>query len=225
MSDEDVTRMSFEQPPRKSEQRAAAAAERGEEPRKPRTKGQIPRLPRRDVDPEKIAKPDQRAVACVNMKLAGASFVDIANELGYAGPQAAEQAYVNALAGMYPVETWESLRQIEAMRAEQLFSQSFAMASADYLVVDDADGNEVQVPNTERLKWHEQAAKDLMMHAAITGAKAPARVEVSASTQELNQMVEIILHNSGAERAIEASVFDLADIPDDGIEDAEVVED
>lgn len=223
MSD-DVTHMSFQQPPRKSETRAAAAAERGDPPKKPRTKGQIPRLPRRDIDPEKLATPDQRSVACVNLKLAGASFVDIAKELSYASPQAAEQAYVSALANMFPPEAWESLRQIEAMRAEQLFAQSFAMASADYLVVDE-DGEEVQVPNTERLKWHEQAAKDLMMHAAITGAKAPARVEVSASTQELNQMVEIILHNNGAERAIEASVFDVADIPDDGVEDAEIVED
>lgn len=214
MSD-DATHLDIEEPQRKSEQRST--------PPKPRPKSQVPRLPRTSVDPDKIGKPDQRAVACVNLKLAGAPFHQIAEELGYASPAAAEQAYVSALAGMYPVETWESLRQVEALRAEQLFARSFAMASADYLVVEGDDGEEVQVPNTERRQWHEQAAKDLMMHATITGAKAPARVEVNANTQEINQMVEIILSQQRGDRALEANIWDLEDIPQ--VVDAEVVED
>lgn len=210
----DATHLNFEQP-----QPSA--------PKKPpRPKQQVPRLPRRPVEPDQIVKPDQRAVACVNMKLAGAPFHEIAEHLGYASPSAAEQAYVSALAGMYPVETWESLRQVEAMRAEQLFRQSLAMAQADYLVVEDEDGNEIQVPNTERRQWHEQAGKDLMMHATITGAKAPARVEVNANTQEINQMVEIILSQQrGESTAIEASIWDVADIPEGDVVEAEVVED
>lgn len=209
MSDEPVTHLNIEQPP-------AAPA------KKPRPKPQVPRLPRRPVEPDQLAKPDQRAVACVNLRLAGTPFHEIANELGYASPSAAEQAYVSALAGMYPVETWEALRQVEAMRAEQLFRQSFAMASADYLVVEDEDGNEVQIPNSERRQWHEQAAKDLMMHATITGAKAPTRVEVSADTQEINHMVEVLLSQNRGGREVEANIWDVEDIP---VVDAEIVED
>lgn len=222
--DDNVVHLDIPQPPSKSDQRREGDAQFGTSGKKPRVKGQIPELERRPVDPDTLVKPDQRAVACVNMKLAGAPFHAIAKELDYASPAAAEQAYVSALASMYPVETWESLRQIETMRAEQLFAQSFAMSQADYLIIHDEDGNEIRVPNTEKRQWHEQAGKDLIMHATITGAKAPARVEVSASTQELNQMVEIILHQNAGGRSQEANIFDIDDYPQ-GIEDAEEVED
>lgn len=222
--DDNVVHLDIPQPPRKSDQRREGDAEFGTGGKQPRTKGQIPQLERRPVSPETLTKPDQRAVACVNLRLAGAPFHAIAKELDYASPAAAEQAYVSALANMYPVETWESLRQIEVLRAEQLFAQSFAMSQADYLVIhDEKTGEEIRVPNTEKRQWHEQAGKDLIMHATITGAKAPQRVEVSASTQELSQMVEIILHSNSEGRVQEANIFDVDDYPQ-GIEEAEVVE-
>lgn len=184
----------------------------------------IPELPPLEVDPEKLSNPDQRASACVNMKLAGAGFHDIAKELGYADAQAAKTAYIAALARMNPVEDWETLRQTEALRAEQQLARSIAMASADYLIVHkivkDEEGKEYEViehvPNLDKLRWHEQAGKDLALHATITGAKAPARVEVTADTQELNQMVQVLMQaKQGQQGELEAEIWDVEEVPDE----------
>lgn len=204
--------------------------DRAKKPKKVRTLP-VPVLPKIEIDPGEVGKADQRAIACVNMKLQGAPFHEIAKELGYANAKSANAAYIAALANMSPVEDWETLRQVEALRAETLFRRSLAMASADYLVVhgvaEDDEGNEYEyeerVPNTDRLRWHEQAGKDLALHAMITGAKAPARVEVSADTQELNQMVQALIQVERAktpEIEMEADIWDAEVIPD-GVEDEE----
>lgn len=197
----DAVHVEFDQPERKGA---------GEE--KPKRKGPaIPVLKPITVQPEEIVKPDQRAVACVNLRMAGAPFHEIARELGYANPKAAETAYVSALADMYPVESWENLRQIEAMRAEVLLRQALAMAQADFFV--DVDDSEVLIPNTEKARWHDQALKALQVHAMITGARAPARLEVSASTAELHQMVNAILVAQGSEGPKEADIFQIEELP------------
>lgn len=193
----DVNRIDFDEPERPE----------GETERRAR---QIPKLPKFNVTAEDIKDADRRAQACVNLKLAGASWQEIARELSYASAKSAQQAYVSALANMYPVEDWETLRQTEALRAEQQLNRSVMMASAEYLV--DSETGE-RMPNRDRLRWHEQAGKDLALHAMITGAKAPTRVEVSASVQELNQMVDAIIASSGGENEVEADVFELDQLP------------
>jgi len=187
----------------------------------------IPKLPPLEVDPAKVGKGDQRAVACVNMRLAGAPFHEIAKALEYVDAAQAKAAFIAALNRMNPVEDWETLRQVEALRAEQQLARSVAMASADYFVVHkivvDEEGKEYEVeehvPNTDKLRWHEQAGKDLALHAMITGAKAPARVEVSADTQELNQMVQAIIQAKQAqgelETTVEADIWDAEEVPDE----------
>ena len=221
-------RLDFEPAPSKAEQRAAAG--KPSKPKRPLAE-RIPKLPEMErIDPATLTKPDQRAVACVNLKLAGAPFHEIAKELNYASADAARTAYYSALANMHPTEDIETMRQMEGMRAEALFRKSLAMASADFLVATEHRYNEetheydeveVQIPNTERLRWHEQAAKDLALHAAITGAKAPQRMEVNASTQEVNRIVHLIVQAQGGE-AMEADIFEIAQI--EAI-DAEIVED
>lgn len=212
--------LEFERPQSYAEKRAAEGRPRS--PKK-RLAERIPQLPALDVDPEKLRKPDQRSVACVNMRIAGAPFHEIAASLEYESAGAAKAAYVAALASLYPQEGWEQLRQTEAMRAEQQLRRSIEMASADYLVVHtgefDDDGEEIveRVPNSEKLRWHEQAGKDLALHAMITGAKAPTRVEVSASVQELNEIANELIAAEG-HRDLEADIFDLDEI------EAEVVE-
>lgn len=201
----EANELNFERPQRKSEKRAAAG-KTGK--RKPPLKERIPQLPPLDVDPAKLHAPGQRGLAAVNMRLAGAPFVDIARELGYSDATSAKTAYISALSHLFPQEDLETIRQAEAMRAEQLLRRSLAMAGADYLV--DMETGQ-KIPNPDRLRWHEQAGKDLALHAAITGAKAPARVEVSATTQELNQIVAIILQQSG-QSEIEADVFDVEEL-------------
>lgn len=223
MTEPEPKRVDFDKPKTQAELRRDA----GKKP-KPR-RSLVPVLPSLEVDPEVVGKPDQRAVACVNMRLNGAPFHEIAKALEYVDAAQAKQAFIAGLTRMNPVEDWETLRQVEALRAETLFRRSLAMASADYLVVhrvvEDENGNEIeieeQVPNTEKRSWHEQAAKDLRLHALITGAQAPARVEVSADTQELNQMVQAIIQAkqaSGEQVELEADIWDAEEIPDDADE-------
>lgn len=221
-------RVEFDPAPSKAEKR------NGGKPATPRPpiSERIPRLPGMErMDPAKLQSPEQRQVACVNMKLDGAPFHEIARELNYANADAARSAYYSALANMHPPEDIETLRQAEGLRAESLFRDSLRMATADYLVAteivhDEETGEdierEVRIPNTEKLRWHEQAAKDLALHAAITGAKAPARVEVNASTEEINRLVTLLAQQRG-NGDIEANIFDLDEI-EDAI-DAEIVED
>jgi hypothetical protein len=147
------------------------------------------------------------------MRLAGAPFHEIAKALEYKNAAMAKTAYIRALAATHPPEDWETLRQLEVMRAEQLLRRSFAMASADYFV--DQDDPTKKIPNTQKLAWHEQAGKDLALHATISGAKAPARVEIMPSEVELNQMVNAILLAQGELPELEGEVIDLEDIPDE----------
>jgi len=183
-------------------------------PPPPKTKPrEIPILPSLGVDPAEVAaaSPDMRAVACVNMRLAGAPFHEIAKALEYKNAAMAKTAYIRALASTHPPEDWETLRQTEVMRAEQLLARSFRMASADFFV--DQNDPTVKIPNTQKLQWHEQAGKDLALHAMISGAKAPTRVELMPSEVELNQMVNAILQAQGELPELEGEVIDLEDIP------------
>lgn len=206
---DDVNRMDFEKPESYRERARRIRRENGLPEEPPRL--QIPVLPPLEVDPEDVKKPDQRAVACVNMRLAGAPFWEIAKVLEYADATSAKAACIAAMSRMNPPEDWETLRQQEAMRAEQQLRRSLAMASADYLV-DHETG--AKIPNTDKLKWHEQASKDIALHVMITGAKAPARIEVSASVQELNQMVNALIMKQGGElEELEADVLEMDDLP------------
>lgn len=206
-------KVEFDKPKTKAQKRRESGRAR-KTPRQPPLKERIPVLKPMEVDPETIRDPDQRAVACANMRLAGAPFHEIAKELGYANATTARSAYISALANMNPTEDLETLRQSEASRAELLFRRSLAMATADFLVVREVDEEtgeerEYRVPNTEKLRWHEQAAKDLMLHATITGAKAPARMEVSATVQELNQMVHVLVEENDRQIAVEPDVWEM----------------
>jgi hypothetical protein len=192
-------------PQRKSEKR-------GKKGKKPRPLAErIPSLPPATINTDDLKRPDTRAAAVVNMRMAAAPWPDIVRELGYASVESAKQAYIAALANLHPVEDWETLRQVEAMRGEALFAQAFRMSTADYFV--DQDGN--KLPNTEKARWHDQAIKALQLHARITGAQAPARMEVTADTQELNAMVQVLMQQHGGEMAeLEASIWD-ADLVED----------
>lgn len=179
----------------------------------------VPSLPPLKVDIDKVLevstdRVERRQVAVVNMRLAGAPFYEIAKELGYSTATLARSAYIQALANMNPPEDWETLRRTEEMRAEQQLARSVAMASAEYLVVHNEDGTEERVPNRDRLRWHEQAGKDLALHAMISGAKAPTRMEVSADSQELNRLVDqIITLQGGRQGDMEADILQIEELP------------
>lgn len=201
----------------KPETKAEKRKRLGKKPKKPKDRPLVPVLPKVTTDPEVLKKPDQRSAACVNLRLAGAGFQAIADELGYASAQSAQDAYVAALANMYPMSSWETLRQEAALRAEARLRQSLAMANADYFV--DANNPKKVIPNTDKLRWHEQSGKDLQLHVMITGARAPQRIEMSADTQELNALLQTLLSAQSEQPEIEASVWDLEQVPDNPYED------
>ncbi len=207
----EARRLSFDKPLTKAEQRAAAGKAPATTPRRT-LRDRIPTLPKVTVDPDVLTKPDQRAVATVNMKLAGASFVDIARELSYATPKDAETAFISALSTMYPISSWEILRQEAALRAEERLRRSHAMATADYFV--DANDPEHKIANVDKLRWHEMEGKDLALLVTITGAKAPARMEINADTAMLAQMAAAVLAGQANQPELEASVWDIDDIDD-----------
>lgn len=212
----EVNRLQFEQALSKAQKRKASG--RSGAPKKP-LKERIPVLPEEPrVDPDSVpATADQRSIACANMRLMGAPFHEIAKELGYADASSARSAYIAALAKMNPAEDLETLRQSATLRAELLLRQSLAMASADFLV-DKESGD--RIANTEKRQWHEQATKDLNLLTIITGAKAPARLEVSATSQELNEMVHVLVQANGTPEA-EADIWEIAEM--EAI-DADIVE-
>lgn len=211
----EINRVDFDKGLSKAQKRAANGHKSVE--KKP-LRERIPTLPQEPrIDPAIIGDPDQRAVACANMRLAGAPFHEIAKELGYRDATTARAAYISALANMNPPEDLETLREAMKQRAEILFRQSLAMASATHLV--DSETNE-RIANADRRQWHEQASKDLNLLTIITGAKAPSRLEVSATGEELTHMVHVLVQANGLTDA-EADVWEVAEM--EAIE-AEIVE-
>jgi len=174
----------------------------------------IPQLPPPDYDVRDLAITSDltaRDLACVNMRLMGAPFVEIARALEFASAAEAKRDFYRALAATHSPEDWETMRQVEVMRAEQLIARSFAMAAAPYFL--DAETGD-KIPNTDRLRWHDQAGKDLALHAMISGAKAPTRLEVTPTEAEYTQIVDVILAHEGFRPAIEADIIDVEEIPD-----------
>lgn len=153
----------------------------------------------------------QRAKSCANMRLEGFSFLEIAETLEYESAREAKRDFQRAMAASHTAEDWETMRQVESMRAEKLFRQSFEMAQAPYLL--DDEGN--KVPNSDRLKWHQQAAADLMNHATISGAKAPSKLEFTPGEAQFEELVTKMLERSGYEIAEEADVLELKQLEGD----------
>lgn len=182
-------------------------------------KGLLPitRLPEREkplTSTEVVRGVSQRARACVNMRLEGASFMEIADILEYETPQDAKRDCERALAATHPPEDWETMRQLATARAESQFAESLKHAKADYLV--DEQGN--RVPNVDKLRWHQQASSDLMNFVTISGAKAPTKVEITPGEAQMERIVEELLQRGGYSVAQEADVLELTAIesaPDD----------
>lgn len=176
----------------------------------------IPVLPKRATPnargPHGKVSISNRARSAVNLKIDGASYVEIAETLEYTSPEEARRDVERALAETHPIDDWRTLRATVAARAEQQFARSFAMAGADFLVDMDTD---TRMPNPDKLRWHQQAGIDLMNYAKITGAQAPTRVEITPGESEMAELVAKMLEASGHRDVIEAEVIDLDVIPDE----------
>lgn len=135
------------------------------------------------------------------MRVRGAEWGEIARAVGYANPQNAMRAVRN-YAGRLPEPQMAELRSLWRERLEFLWPTA----------VRDVESGK---PGGMR------AAVAVAQRAAqLDGLDQPQRVEVSASSSELTEMVRALVEAKGQRAIEEASIWD-----DDEIEDAEVVED
>lgn len=174
----------------------------------------IPRLPKPEkplTDLEMRRGVSNRDKAAVNLKLAGANYQEIAETLEFPSAKDAKRAVERALAVTHTPDEWDTLRLVTQARAEEMFKRSFAMAGADFLVLEDG----TKVPNADKLRWHQQAAADLMNHATITGAKAPVKHEITADEEQLAQLVSAMTGHLGVEEVLDAEVLELESLPVD----------
>ena len=199
--------MSFDEPeaPKKSSGKGKKKAA------KPKKEG-IPTLPAPTkplTDLEVRRGVTNRDKSVVNLKLAGASYQDIADQLELSSAGEAKRIYERTLAATHGPEDWQTLRMTAAARAEEMFARSLAMAKADFLITEDGE----RVPNRDKRGWHAEARNDLVNLVQITGAKAPTKIEITPDEARMEEIVAELLSRSGVEDVIEAEVIELTQLP------------
>jgi hypothetical protein len=147
--------------------------------------------------------------AAMKLKSRGFSYLEIAEELDFPTAMDAKRAVESVIAATLTPEEIDMQRALVVSRAEELYKQSIAMATADYLVDDDGE----RVANDKKLQWHQQASSDLMNIATLTGAKAPTKVEFTPTEVDLERMVERMVQLSGHEDIVDAEVIEWDAIP------------
>lgn len=155
-----------------------------------------------------------RARTVAKYKELGYSYLEIADLLGLTDAKEAQRIHHSVIAATLSPDSIETQRAIVLARAEALFKNSFAMARAEHLVAEDEDGNPIDVPNSDRLRWHQVAAADMMNIATLTGAKAPTKIEFTPGEADLERMVEEFVRRAGHEDIMDADVLELEQIPD-----------
>jgi hypothetical protein len=209
---EDPAYMDFEEPDHPYD----SAPKRG----KKKSKSKIPRLPEKQIvlSDELRSGVSVRSRAAANLRVEGYTYAEIADILEYDDAQGAEKAVMAVLAAIHGNDDYETIRLIVERRAEEQFRRSFTMGGADYLVLESGK----RIANEDKLRWHQQAAVDLMNYAKITGTIAPTRVQITPDEAELDRIITEIAHRAGQEDVLEAEVIELDVIPEitDGDDDA-----
>lgn len=185
-------------------------------------KAVIPRLPelQKPLTGDEIRRGvSDRNRAAAKYRVKGYSYDEIAELCEFDTAADAKRAVESVVAATLAPEEIDMQRAIILSRQEDLFRQSNAMAHADFLVDDEG----TKIPNTEKLRWHQQASSDLMAIATLTGAKAPTKVEISPGEAEMERIVNAIVLRAGHEDIVDAEVIDLDLIP--AIESADGEED
>lgn len=179
----------------------------------------IPKAPGTAIEPltgDEIKRGiSQRARSAANLKVEGYSYQDIADLLEFDKAADAKRAVESVLAAIHGPGDYETIRIIAAARAEDALRRSTQMAKANFIQMEDGD----RVPNTEQLRWHQQAGTDLMNWAVITGAKAPTKVEITPGDDDMERLVALMLERSGHEEIVDAEVIDLEYIPNEPVDD------
>lgn len=209
----DAVYLDFEDP---AMQRAADTAVRPG--RKPKKRTEIPVLPASTVPIDEIrGHPDRRARACVNLRVERVPWARVVEILEYDSVEQARTDFLRVLSTMHKPEEAETMRLLTIANAETLLHRSMAMAGADFLV--DVDAPQKKIPNRDRLRWHTQAGADLNLLAALTGVKAPVKLEITPTEEQYAVLTAAILASRGYAPVVEADVLELEQLPDEPVEE------
>jgi hypothetical protein len=190
--------------------------EGGDPPAKKEKRRIIPVLPKIEIDASEIeitGPVTRRDRAVVNMRITGASFQKISDVLDLGSATEAKKILYATLAKTHPEEDWDTLRQLEIARADQLLEQAMSMAGADYFV--DHEDPDILIPNEDKIRWAGVAQSALALHATITGAKAPVRMEVTPTDHEYAILVQKMLELEGKAPPKEYDILDAEEVTDE----------
>lgn len=188
-------------------------------PPKEPSKALVPKPPEPEMPltgDELRAGVSDRARAVAKYRTLGYSYQEIADIMGLKDAKEAQRIHHSVIAATLDPDSIETQRAVVLSRAEMLFKSSLQMATATYLVAHDEEGEPIEVENTERLRWHQVAANDLMNIAVLTGAKAPTKIEFTPGEADLERLVEEFVRRAGHEDIMDAEVIELDQIPDRG---------
>lgn len=149
---------------------------------------------------EKLRVSPTSAAAATNLRIAGASYTEIAETLEYASPGQARAVVEKALAGAYAVEDRETLFRITAARLDGLIRTVYPKA--------------VDTDDREQIAYGKLLLDVLARQAKLHGLDAPTQVLINPQAEDFNKVVSLLAEQA-ADDFLEADVFD-AEIVEEG---------
>lgn len=157
------------------------------------------RDPNADLD---IAKGEsiQRAKAGVSLRIAGASYTDIAETLGYSSAFRARQAVEQALAkAADSPEDRDQMRVLTSRRINRLLQSVM--------------GKAVNPKDPQHLAYNARALALVDREARLWGVDAPTQVQVSASDQQIEDYINRVRPLAKAQQdAEEMEILDMGEV-------------
>jgi hypothetical protein len=162
------------------------------------------------------------AAAAASMRIAGASYAEIAAALEYASAAHARAVVEKTLAGAYQVEDRETLFRVTAARLDGLTKAIYPKAVNDTVpatddtgrLLTDAAGAPIPQRNSEQIAYGKLLLDVLARQAKLHGLDAPTQVLINPQAEEFNKVVSLLARQV-EDDTIEADVFD-AEIVEDG---------
>lgn len=159
-----------------------------------------------------------RTKAAVSMRIAGASYAEIAEVLEFETPATARAVVEKGIAGTYDdPENIESMRGMARARMETLLRSLAPKALSDKKVIT-KNGQKITVENTEHLAYAREFRATVDRLVALDGLAAPQvhRFETPA-VERFNEVLREVVSTRNAIAAPEADIFD-AEVVDDDVE-------
>jgi hypothetical protein len=159
--------------------------------------------------------------AAVSLKIAGASYQEIAETLNYVSPATARAAVEQGLADAYEAKDTASLRRITSARLEALWRLAWKNAEIEEVEVWRGSGEDtypVMVRNPEQAAYIRLGMDIAGRYAKLHGLDAPTQLSISPGAVELEETVTLLVAAAKRGTPAEADIF-----AEEEIVDADVV--